>query len=150
MKQVRTAPAGFCSQHHRPRAECDPDSRDVQSLRTSDSRIRKVEARAASLGMDRNAGLEAAIDEWTDGVDEDALPPLAELLAELRALREQVSQLTPPDAPGTSSGPLAPPSRTRLPPPLKFRSTDPGYSPDVIPYPVPEPADHGTKKGRRG
>lgn len=155
--------------------ECDPDSRHSTSLRASLRLIRRVEAKAASLGIDRNAGMETALEAWTRDVDENVPPPalhlmknirhdeseraaatkaerkevvgVAELLAEVRELREQVSQLAPRSGTGNQFGPPRtaiqdPPAAT-----LKFMSTDPDEHPDVIPYPVPEPA-HVAKKGR--
>ena len=139
---------GFCSQHHRPRTECDPDSRHTQPLRASDRLMRKVEAKAASLGLERNAGLEAALEAWTDGVDEDAASPLAELLAEVRGLRAQMGQVAPRNGTGNQFGPPRTAIQDAPPGTAVFRSTDPEDSPDVIPYPVPEPADHGARKGR--
>lgn len=110
MNQVRTVPAAICPQHHCPRAECPPDSRHTQPLRTSDTLMRKVEAKAAEQGKNRNEGIEAALEAWTDGVDEDAQPPLAVLLAEMRALREQVDRLSAgsePEAPRKRKAPPA-------------------------------------------
>ena len=150
MKQVRTADTGYCSQHHQPRTECDPASRHVQPFRASDTLMRKVEAKAANLGMDRNAGIEAAIDAWTDGVDENAPSPLAELLAEVRGLRAQVGGMGAAPVGGNQFGPPRTAVQDAPAATLKFRSTDPDESPDVIPYPVPEPARKGRAKSGCG
>ena len=162
MKQVRTADTGYCSQHHQPRTECDPASRHVQPFRASDTLMRKVEAKAANLGMDRNAGMEAALEAWTDDVDEEAPSPLEEVLAGVRALRVEMAALQDPavrDAVREErQATLAACARDRsalagavLPDAtLKFRSTDPEDAPDVIPYPVPEPARKGRAKSGCG
>lgn len=78
MKQARISrPAeAYCSQHHQPRAQCDPRARHTQPLRCSDELFAAVEARAAAMGMDRNAGIEAALEEWVrDPGDALAAPP---------------------------------------------------------------------------
>ena len=52
--------AGWCSQHHLPRAECDPADRHVQSFRASDELMDAVAANAATMGLSRNDGIEMA------------------------------------------------------------------------------------------
>ena len=135
----------------------------------------RVAARAHNLGLpDRNAGIEAALEAWTDDTDADAPVSLKDILDEVRTLRAEVKALwgqggqlggqggttagwnqfgppatAAPDAPvATAAGVdrlkrAVAPSAT-----LKFMSTDPDASPDVIPYPVPEPADRSAKRGR--
>lgn len=77
MKQARISrPAEpYCSQHHQPRSQCDPQARHTQPLRCSDELFAAVEARAASMGMDRNAGIEAALEEWVGRDAGPAAPP---------------------------------------------------------------------------
>lgn len=144
MKQVRTAPAAICSQCHVPRSECDPDKRHTQPLRASDRLMRKVEAKAASLGLSgRNAGIEAALEAWTAGVDEDATPPLVELLAEVRVLREQVSHLSSGEPMARARKRTVVTGGTAV-----FLEPDPDAEP-VSSFPVPEVPDHSRKRGRR-
>lgn len=72
MKQARIARPGepYCSQHHQPRSQCDPRSRHPWSLRASDELMAKVEAKAAAMGLDRNAGVEMALEEWAARVED--------------------------------------------------------------------------------
>ncbi len=133
--------------------------RPVYSLRTSRTRMDRVAARAHNLGLpDRNAGIEAALEAWTDDTDADAPVSLKDILDEVRTLRAEVKALRGQGGQlggqgGTTAGwnQFGPP-RTAVAdagdPTLKFRSTDPDESPDVIPYPVPEPADRSAKRGR--
>jgi hypothetical protein len=107
--------------------------------------MRKVEAKAASMGLERNAGLEAALEAWTDGVDEDATSPFAELLAEVRGLRAQMGQATPRNGTGNQFGP--PRTAVADTPPGTVVFMEPDAEP-VVGSPVPEPADHSAKKGR--
>ena len=120
-------------------ATADGD-RPVYSLRTSRTRMDRVAARAHNLGLpDRNAGIEAALEAWTDDADADAPVSLKDILDEVRALRKQVNHLTsqPAGGPGGSGNQFGPP-RTAVPDAtLKFMSTDPEDVPDVKPYPVP-------------
>ena len=53
---------GWCSQHHLPRAECDPADRHVQSFRASDELMDAVAAKAAAMGLSRNDGIEMALE----------------------------------------------------------------------------------------
>ena len=125
--------------------------------------MRKVEAKAANLGMDRNAGLEAALEAWAGDVDEEAPSALEEVLAGVKALRLGMAALQDPavrdavrEAKTGDRSLLRARDRSALAgavlpdATLKFRSTDPGDAPDVIPYPVPEPARKGRAKSGCG
>jgi hypothetical protein len=98
MTQTRKA-EHFCTQHHQPRSQCSPQDRHVHSVRTSDERMARVQAKAEALGLDRNAGIEAAIDDWLDAPAEDHKEPPApvaadpDLAATVEHLREQIEQI---------------------------------------------------------
>ena len=122
MKQARIARPGepYCNQHHQPRAQCDPRSRHPHSLRCSDELMAAVEARAASMGLDRNAGVEAALEEWAG-----------------RAVRAESSPVSVTRrAPRRRDGVPAPPGS------VKF-SGDTGAGPALVPGP-----DRGSERGR--
>ena|ERR1700722_17507603 len=55
---------GYCAQHRQPREQCDPQSRHVWSLRCRDELMGQVAAKAETLGLDRNGGIEAAMEAW--------------------------------------------------------------------------------------
>ena len=128
--------------------------RPVYSLRTSRTRMDRVTARAHNLCLpDRNAGIEAALEAWTDDTDADAPVSLKDILDEVRALRAEVKALRGQGGQlggqgGTSAGgnQFGPPSTAVADATLKFRSTDPEDVPDVKPYPVPEPAKRSRAK----
>ena len=131
-------------------ATADGD-RPVYSLRTSRTRMDRVAARAHNLGLpDRNAGIEAALEAWTDDTDADAPVSLKDILDEVRALRKQVNQLTGQPGGGNQFGPPRTAVQDASAATLKFMSTDPDASPDVIPYPVPEPAKRSRAKSGCG
>ncbi len=132
-------------------------SRPVYTFRSNEELIHRVEARSHNLCLPggRNGGIEAALEAWTDDTDADAPVSLKEILTEVRALRAEVKALQGGQLGGqggTTAGwnQFGPPRTAVQDAPdatLKFMSTDPDESPDVIPYPVPEPA-HAAKKGR--
>ena len=119
-------------------AQTGEAQRPVYTFRATNSLMARVENRAHNLGLpNRNAGIEAALEAWTAATDSDAAVSLMEILTEVRALRKQVSQQA-----GQLGGrnQFGPPRTAVADATLKFMSTDPDESPDVIPYPVPEPA----------
>ena len=125
--------------------------RPVYTFRTTDERMARVTARAHNLGLpNRNAGIEAALEAWADDTDADAPVSLKDILDEVRALRKQVNQLTGQTGGGNQFGPPRTAVRDASAATLKFMSTDPDASPDVIPYPVPEPAKRSRAKSGCG
>jgi hypothetical protein len=63
-RSAATRPGDWCSQHQGPRSACDPASRHTWSMRVSDETMHAVEAQARALGLDRNAGIEQALEAW--------------------------------------------------------------------------------------
>ena len=65
----------WCSQHSQPRELCGAQKRHSQPLRCSDELYAQVEAAAAALGMNRNAGVEMALREFVGTYGYTALSP---------------------------------------------------------------------------
>ena len=132
-------------------ATADGD-RPVYSLRTSRTRMDRVAARAHNLGLpDRNAGIEAALEAWTDDADADAPVSLKDILDEVRALRKQVSQLTGTTAGGAGREPVRPAahrSRGRWGPHPQVQVNGPGRCPGCHPVPGPGTRRPDRKRGR--
>ena len=86
----------YCSQHHQPREQYSPQDRHAQPLRCSEKLMAQVEAKAAALGLDRNAGVEMALEAF---VQDDDGPSVTIL-----QLQSQVAQTEDPESPGGRHG----------------------------------------------